>query len=103
MANVTFNASALSLSPSTDYWLVLKAPSGEFAWGWTSDSAYTAGWGNSSDSGASWFTDDAFPLQFSVSASAVPEPSPAWTAAVFVSALLVRRRRNETLSSREES
>ncbi len=92
LSNTTFSQSGLSLASNTTYWLVLKANSGSFNWGWTSDSSIFEGWGNSFDAGASWFTDDAFPLQFSVTGS-VPEPGCVGMIFVAVSALGMRRRR----------
>ncbi|MBI5759474.1 MAG: hypothetical protein HZA46_13220 [Planctomycetales bacterium] len=66
LANATFTLSGLSLTASTDYWIVLHAPTGAYNWGWTSDFTVTQPWGESTDSGSIWFTDDAFPFQYSV-------------------------------------
>jgi hypothetical protein len=66
LASATFTLSGLSLTASTDYWLVLHAPSGAYNWGWTSDFTVTQAWGESTDSGSIWFTDNAFPFQYSV-------------------------------------
>jgi hypothetical protein len=81
LANDTFTSSGIKLAGSSTYWVVLKATSGEFDWGWASDSAGTGAgfqgvWGDSPDAGSTWFTDDSFPLQMSVSvaSTSVPEP-----------------------------
>ena len=92
LSNATFSKSGISLTANTTYWLVLKANSGSFNWGWTNDSSIFEGWGNSFDAGASWFTDDAFPLQFSVTGS-VPEPGCVGACVAALSALCARRGR----------
>ncbi len=78
----TFTGSGTALSPNSTYWLVLKAPSGEFDWGWTDDPSgtgvgFTHTWGASDDAGSTWFTADVQPMQLRVTAtpaSAIPEP-----------------------------
>src|SRR5439155_7023474 len=84
-ANTTFSASGLSLPANTNYWLVLKANSGAYDWSWSDDSSLSVAWGESDDAGSTWFTDDAFPLQLSVTAS-IPEPkNAAGVAAIILS------------------
>jgi hypothetical protein len=82
-AQTTFTANGTTLSANSTYWAVLKATSGQFDWSWTSDNTgagagFQGAWGISTDAGATWFTYDVFPLQFSVSATpvtaATPEP-----------------------------
>jgi hypothetical protein len=83
LAETTF-AGNVTLAPNSTYWLVLKATSGQFEWGWTEDASgsgvgFTHTWGAGDDAGSSWFTTDIEPMQFSVAASpsaAVPEPAP---------------------------
>ena len=77
-AAATFTASNLALTANTTYWLVLKANSGAFDWEWTNDFSVLHDWGQSTDSGATWFTSDAYPFQFSVTGT-VPEPA-SWLA-----------------------
>jgi hypothetical protein len=69
-----FSASDITLSPNSTYWIVLSADSGEFDWAWTSDNAgsgigFQHSWGRSDDVGATWFSFDTFPTQFSVTAT----------------------------------
>ena len=81
----TFIASGITLAANTNYWVVLKAVSGQFDWSWTSDNVgtgvgYQNTWGSSDDSGGTWFTYDSYPTQMNVtlvSAAAVPEPATA--------------------------
>jgi hypothetical protein len=77
----TFTTSGINLSANSNYWVVLKATSGEFDWAWTTDNTGTGAgfqgtWGNSSDAGSTWFTYGIYPTQMSVSvaSTAVPEP-----------------------------
>ena len=75
LAFTTFAASGITLSANTTYWLVLKATSGAFGWAWTTDSTGTGSgflytWGTTPDSGASWWTQDIYPTQFSLTVSA---------------------------------
>jgi hypothetical protein len=77
----TFTTSGINLSANSNYWVVLKATSGEFDWAWTTDNTGTGAgfqgtWGNSSDAGSTWFTYGIYPTQMSVSVAptAVPEP-----------------------------
>src|SRR5205807_3337578 len=79
LATTTFSTSGMTLSPNSTYWLVLSANSGEFDWAWTSDNTgsgigFQHTWGESDDAGATWFTFDTFPTQFSVAATPVGEP-----------------------------
>lgn len=71
LAQATFAGNGLSLSPNSTYWLVLKASSGQFEWGWTDSDAgsgigFTHTWGLSDDAGRTWLTSDVAPVQFSV-------------------------------------
>jgi hypothetical protein len=61
----TFQATRLALAASTKYWLVYKTTSGSFEWAYTNDYLVTGEWGTSTDSGATWFTSDAYPFLFS--------------------------------------
>jgi hypothetical protein len=100
LAETTF-AGNVTLASNSTYWLVLKAASGQFEWGWTEDSigsgvGFTHTWGASDDAGSSWFTTDIEPMQFSVTASpstAVPEPAPTALLAMGVSLLWWRAAR----------
>ena len=80
LSNTTFSSAGYALSGNATYWLVLKGLSGSFEWAFT-DSSTGSGigfqhtWGFSDDAGGSWFTSDIQPMQMSVQASAVPEPS----------------------------
>ena len=75
LAETTFSASDdITLSPNSTYWIVLSADSGEFDWAWSSDNTgngvgFLHTWGESDDAGATWFTLDTFPTQFSVTAT----------------------------------
>ncbi|HSU31624.1 MAG TPA: choice-of-anchor R domain-containing protein [Bryobacteraceae bacterium] len=102
----TFISDNATLSPNSTYWIVLKADSGELDWAWTADDSGTGEgfqdtWGLSDDAGASWYTYDVYPTQFSVNAdvSGAPEPSTKGllAAAGFLTAgiLLLRRYRNQ--------
>ena len=79
----TFTASEITLAANTNYWVVLKAVTGQFDWSWTlgnvgTGSGYQNTWGSSDDSGDNWFTYDPYPTQMNVtfvSPVAVPEPS----------------------------
>lgn len=80
LGETTFTASGITLSSDSTYWLVLKATSGEFDWGWAGDNSgsgvgFQHTWGVSDDEGATWFTYDSYPTQMLVSATAVPEPT----------------------------
>jgi len=94
LAETTF-AGSVTLASNSTYWLVLKAASGQFEWGWTEDSigsgmGFTHTWGVSDDAGSSWFLTDIEPMQFSVTASpsaAVPEPAPVGLLVMGVSLL----------------
>ena len=77
LAETTFTASDVSLSPNTTYWIVLSADSGEFDWAWTSDNTgngagFQHTWGQSDDAAVTWFTSDSFSTQFNVAATPVP-------------------------------
>ena len=82
---VTFTASSMTLAPSTNYWVVLKALTGTFDWSYTASTSgggtgagYQGTWGESDDSGSTWFTYQSYPTQMNVilaGSSAVPEPS----------------------------
>ena len=78
VAATTFSASGITLSPNSTYWIVLSADSGEFDWAWTSDNTgngigFQHTWGQSDDTGVTWFTSDTFPTQFSVTATPLPQ------------------------------
>ena len=93
LASTTFTASSVALTANTTYWLVLKANSGSFDWGWTDDFSILHDTGLSSDSGATWFTSDAYPYQFSVTGSTAPEPSGAVAGLILLTLGSRRRRR----------
>jgi hypothetical protein len=74
LANTTFLADGITLSPNSTYWIVLSADSGEFDWAWSSDNTgsgigFQRTWGQTDDAGATWFTFDTFPTQFNVTAT----------------------------------
>ncbi len=85
LSATTFTATGITLSANTNYWVVLKALTGQFDWGWTAaatgtgtGTGYQNTWGESDDAGNTWFTYDSYPTQMNVvlvSSSAVPEPS----------------------------
>jgi hypothetical protein len=82
LAPTTFSSGDATLLPNSTYWIVLKADSGALDWAWTADDSgdgegFQDTWGESDDAGASWFTYDVYPMQFSVNAdvSGAPEPS----------------------------
>jgi hypothetical protein len=83
LAQTIFSGNNILLSANSTYWVVLKATTGQFDWAWTSDNTGTGAgfqntWGSTDDAGATWFTYDVFPVQFSAEAStaagAAPEP-----------------------------
>jgi len=95
LAPTTFSGNSILLSANSTYWVVLKATSGQFDWSWTTDNTGTGvgfqnTWGSSDDAGATWFTYDVFPVQFSAEAStaaaAAPEPG---TLALFMTGALL--------------
>ena len=78
LASTIFSSSSgVSLTANTTYWVVLKASSGSYNWSFTSDDenststgdGFTGVWGTSGDSGVTWYTDDDYPLQMSVTTS----------------------------------
>ena len=83
--NVTWTASGITLAANTNYWVVLKALTGQFDWSWTAASSgvgtgagYQGTWAEADDAGATWFSYDSYPTQMNVvltSAATVPEPS----------------------------
>lgn len=83
LANTTFTASNVTLAANTNYWVVLTALTGQINWSWNlsntgTGTGYQGTWGESADSGADWFTYDAYPTEMNVvlaSAATVPEPS----------------------------
>jgi len=77
LTQTIFLASDITLAPNSTYWIVLSADSGEFDWAWTSDNTgngigFLHTWGQSDDGGATWFTFDTYPTQFSVTATPIP-------------------------------
>ena len=82
----TFTSAGLSLAPNTSYWIVagVTSGSGSYSWNLTASNSHAGPWSIPStathiysfDQGAIWQTaSDGFPRQFSVSATAVPEPA----------------------------
>jgi hypothetical protein len=83
LGDATFGGNNLKLAADATYWLVMSAPgSGSYEWAYAADNSGTGAgfypsWGESTDSGKSWYTDDLQPMQMSVNADAVtstPEP-----------------------------
>jgi hypothetical protein len=75
LANTTFSVSGLTLAANTTYWVVLRATSGAFNWAWASDNTGTGvgfqhTYGETDNSGDTWYTFDTFPPQFTVTADA---------------------------------
>lgn len=60
---------------------MLSNATGESTWAWTAasegaGSGFTGAWADSDDAGSTWFTESSlYPLQASISVSAVPEPA----------------------------
>ena len=83
-ASVTWTAAGITLAANTNYWIVLKALTGQFDWSWTADSSgdgtgagYQGTWAEAADAGVTWFSYDSYPTQMNViiaSAATVPEP-----------------------------
>lgn len=99
LSNSTFLSSGVTLSANSTYWIVLKALSGEFDWGWTADNSGTGTgfqgtWGLSTDTGSTWYTYAVYPTQLSVITTATPEPSTGWlgVAGLLVGAMVLYRR-----------
>ena len=70
-AATVFNASGVTLSANTTYWIVLRPLSGAFEWAWTADNSgagvgFQHVWGVSDDGGAAWWSFDNYATQFSV-------------------------------------
>lgn len=61
-----FSLSDVTLAANTNYWLVLHASVGTFNWGWTSDFTIMSDWAESTDSGSTWYSDNAYPFQYRV-------------------------------------
>jgi hypothetical protein len=84
LSQVIFGGNALTLAPDTTYWLVMSSPTGMYEWAYAANNdgagaGFYPSWGTSTDSGASWYTNDLQPMQMSVTAdpavSSVPEPA----------------------------
>jgi len=106
----TYTASGITLTPSTDYWLVLADTSPElsgYLWDVTSSTSYTSsdGWSintarsySSGDQGTSWANIDSVIGEFAVNATVVPEPQSFALAAVALAALFGRRRKASSVA-----
>jgi hypothetical protein len=82
----TYTSSGANLAPNSIYWIVLRPPTGEYAWSWTYDpvpdgvgAGYRTDWSVSADAGENWTTLDLYPYQFEVQVTTeptavVPEP-----------------------------
>ncbi|MDR3618024.1 MAG: choice-of-anchor R domain-containing protein [Paludisphaera borealis] len=107
LTETTFTTAGLALAANSNYWVVLKAVTGQFAWAWANDASgqgvgFQHTWGSSDDAGSSWFTFDSYPLQMSVTAAAVPEPSSLIPFALGAGVVLIHytRRSSASTSSR---
>ncbi len=95
LAAATYNLSGYTLAANTNYWLVLKANSGEFDWAWTGDE--TDNNADSTDAGVTFFGyPDGSTYQFSVATGTAAVPEPASAAAVAVGLLAAGRRRRRS-------
>ena len=104
LTDTVFGGNNLPLAPSTIYWAVLRATSGDFSWAWTRDLSgsgvgFQGTWGFSDTAGTSWETFDTEAMQMRATADAdadaVPGPLPlagAFSALAFSRRL---RRRNQ--------
>jgi hypothetical protein len=104
LSATTFTTAGLTLAADSNYWVVLKAATGQFSWAWANDaSGLGAGfqhtWGSSDDAGSSWFTFDSYPLQMSVTAAAVPEPGSLIPFALGAGAILIHHTRRSSTST----
>ncbi len=100
----SYTASGVTLSSLTPYWVVAKAATpkatGGYAWAITSSTNYFSddGWSTvtlsagSADAGSSWVPTGGI-YQFSVEATAVPEPQTFALLGLGLSAFLLRRRK----------
>ena len=87
-------SSTITLNPNTTYWVVAKVTSGlgDYSWNYTSTTTHggtgtLGGFSESFDQGGSWSAENvSFPSMFSVTATAVPEPS-SYAAMLGVAAL----------------
>lgn len=100
LAAATFTSGSIALTAGSTYWVVLKATSGQFDWGWTADdtgagAGFQDTWGGSDDAGASWYSFDSSPTQMTVAATfgvaAVPEPGTTGLLATGLLATAARR------------
>jgi len=85
LSATTFTNSGITLAADSTYWIVLKSLAGDLDWAWTDDNTGTGAgfqntWGETSDAGATWFTYDIYPLQFSVDAASTAAPEPGTAA-----------------------
>ena len=102
----TYSSSSIALSPSTFYFIVITAATpisvGSFGWTIANSASYTSsdgwilasGYDVSSD-GLSWSLHRSTPLQFGVSATAIPEPATISLVAIGVLALGLCRRKTK--------
>ncbi len=74
LAQTTFTSGSIQLSPSTTYWVVLRALSGQFDWAWAGDIGgsgvgFQHQWAVTPDTAASWWSANTYPTQMRVSAT----------------------------------
>ena len=99
----TYTASDILLSPSTGYYVGVRAttPVAQGAFRWSEATTFTHNSGDgwsffsfylSSTDGTSWQVHPDPPFQLAIQATAVPEPAICALAGLFLSALLVRKK-----------
>jgi hypothetical protein len=97
--NFAYTATGITLSSNTSYWVVAGSNSGgNYEWDFSDNGGADSTWDianvtvGSGDQGASWSNQFAGAYQFSVTATAIPEPG-TWSLLAALVALVVARLR----------